>query len=122
MGLLDKFFKIAKVNCCNYAATGPGGKPDYCYPGPHSCCLKEDKFCDWFDQAVIAYGPFRREGLQAEWQELWQGTPGKIINKLCMCGEEFRPTASRQRLCVKCRGLNQKEKARMRMRKMRQGK
>jgi len=117
-GLLAEFFAIAKKNCANYGSSGPNGKVDYC-SGPHSCLLKEDKFCPYFDKAVIAYKPFREAGLQLKWQELWQGVPQLIINKVCQCGEEFRPTGSRQRYCSKCQKLSRTEKARLRKRKQR---
>ena len=118
-GLLAEFFAIASKNCCNFAATGPNGKPDFCYPGPNCCRLKEDKFCDWFDRAVIACKPFRDQGLQQKWRELWEGAPEHIINKFCICGEEFRPTGRRQKYCSKCQKLSQTEKARLRKRRQR---
>jgi hypothetical protein len=119
-GLLAEFFAIAKKNCANYGAIGPYGKTDYCYPGPGSCVLKDDKFCRYFDEAVISYKPFREAGLQQKWRELWQGVPDKIINKICgICGEEFRPTGNRQRYCSKCRQLGNREKTRLRVRRLR---
>lgn len=118
-GLLAEFFGIAIKHCANYGSTGPNGRLDYCYPGPHSCRLKDDKFCPYFDQAVIPYKPFREAGLQLKWQELWQGTPKRIINKVCPCGEEFRPTGRRQKYCSKCKKLSSTEKARLRKRRQR---
>jgi hypothetical protein len=117
-GLLEKFFIIAKKTCANYGSTGPG-KADYCYPGPNTCVLKDDKFCPYFDRAVIGYKPFREAGLQLEWQELWQGSPERIVNKTCLCGEEFRPTSPRQSYCGKCQKLNRTQKARLRKRRQR---
>jgi hypothetical protein len=117
-GLLWEFFLIAKRACANYGSNGPNGKLDYCYPGPHSCVLKDDKFCAYFDR-VIGYKPFRDQGLRQKWRELWEGAPERIINKLCVCGEEFRPTGRRQKYCPKCQKLSQREKTRLRMRKMR---
>ena len=117
--LLGEFFAIAKKNCASYGSTGPYGKVDYCYPGPNSCVLKDDKFCPYFDRAVIDYKPFREAGLQQKWRELWEGAPERIINKLCVCGEEFRPTSPRQKYCAKCQKLNRTQKARLRKRRER---
>jgi hypothetical protein len=117
-GLLAKFFTIVRKDCANYSGTGPNGKLNYCYPGPNSCLLKDDKFCSYFDTAVIPYKPFRDEGLQLEWKEFWQGAT-KIVNRACICGEEFRPTSPRQRYCGKCQKLNRTQKARLRKRKQR---
>lgn len=120
-GLLAEFFTIAKRHCSNYGAVGPYGKTDYCFPGPNACVLKEDKFCPYFDRAVIGYKPFREAGLHQKWQELWQGTPEKIINKICrICAEEFRPTSPRQKFCVSCQGKSRRERTRLRVRKHRQ--
>lgn len=119
-GFLAEFFTIAKKNCANYGAIGPYGKVDFCYPGPNTCVLKDDKFCPYFDRAVIGCKPFLEIGLQQKWQELWQGAPDKIINKICgICREEFRPISPRQKFCFKCKKLNQSEKARLRKRKQR---
>jgi len=118
--LLAEFFTIAQKQCADYAKIGPGGKVDYCYGMGDSCILKEDKFCRYFGQAVIGYKPFRDAGLQQKWQELSQGTPKSIINRICgLCGEEFRPTSPRQRFCHKCKKLNKMEKARLRKRRQR---
>ena len=121
-GLLAEFFAIAKKNCANYGSAGPYGKADYCYPGPNSCVLKDDKFCPYFDRAVIGYKPFREAGLQLKWRELWEGAPAKIVNRICPCGDEFLPTSPRQRYCGKCQKLNRTQKARLRKRRERANK
>lgn len=108
--ILAKFFGIARRDCCNYVAVGPWGKANYCLV-LGSCVLKEDRFCQWFNDAVIAYKPYRDAGLLAQWQELWQEAPTKILNRMCrVCGDEFRQTSPRQVFCVKCRVLNRTEK------------
>jgi hypothetical protein len=119
--ILAKFFAVAKKDCCNYSASGPNGKTDYCYPGPKSCFLKDDQFCKWFDEAVIAYKTYRDAGLHTQWRELWEGTPNRILNKLCkICGDEFRQTSPRQSFCLKCKKLSQTEAARLRKRRERE--
>jgi hypothetical protein len=41
------------------------------------------------------------------------------VNKVCVCGEEFRPTGKRQKYCPKCHKLSRAEKTRLRVRKLR---
>jgi len=134
-GLLAEFFRIAKKQCANYGALGPYGKKDYCYPGPHSCVLKDDKFCPYFDRAVIGYKPFREAGLQQKWQDIWRqqktleidqqaglvAKPG-VSGLVCRCGKSFVPTGRRQRQCPECRLQTEAEQKKLAVRKLRQRK
>lgn len=134
-GLLAEFFKIAKKQCANYGAVGPYGKPDYCYPGPHSCVLKEGKFCPYFDRAVIGYGPLKRAGWQQKWQDYWRqqktaemDREAGLVVKLgisglvCGCGKTFAPKGRRQYQCPECRSEMKKEQTRLAVRRLRQRK
>jgi hypothetical protein len=118
-GLFAEFLGIARKNCCNYSEKGPGGKTDYCWTTGTSCLVKMDKFCDWFDRAVVACRPFRGRGLLAGWKLLWEKGPEQTNTKLCGCGEEFLKTSPRQKYCGKCSELSKREKTRLRVRKMR---
>lgn len=134
-GLLSEFFAIAKRSCANYGGVGPYGKADYCYPGPNTCVLKEDKFCDHFDRAVIGYKPFREAGLQEKWQDYWRQqkilemdqqagltVEPRVSGLVCRCGKRFVPTGRRQRQCSECRLHTEAEQRKLAVRKLRQRK
>ena len=109
---LGKFFAKAKTDCCNYSALAQG-VADYCWLTGKPCLLRDDRFCKWFDEAVIAYKPFRVQGLYRQWREMWEGTPDRIVTRTCCnCGEEYRPTSPRQKFCVRCGSLNLTERDR----------
>jgi hypothetical protein len=101
LGVLAKFFGIARDNCCNYIPKGPYGRQDFCWTTGQTCLLKDDEPCRYFGEAVITCKPFRDRGLPTEWEELQQGV-GTVRNKICTCGDEYRVTSPRQRQCPTC--------------------
>lgn len=120
--VFEKFAKFAQKNCCNYSASGPNGKVDFCWLEPRATQSKcypvyGKRGCKWFEDAVL---PLDKD-LQAEWYLNAGIDPDELLgnHKVCECGERFQPTSSRNVRCPDCTRIREKEMARSRKRKQR---
>jgi hypothetical protein len=117
---MAEFFKVAKVECCNYSPIGPFGKRDYCHSEPVAtdcrCVLSGDAMCEWFIDAILPLHP-RFAKVETE------GAAARVsMNNLRLCAKcttRFKAESNRQTLCPGCQEIQKKILARERSRKYR---
>jgi hypothetical protein len=118
----NKFKQVAKNNCASYLGD-KHGISNYCCLRDGSCVffgqVNPIPSCRYFENGVLPTEERLERDYKLERNMHVERQTAKPKVKCKKCGTTFEANSNRQSYCEKCDEKNKKEKAKLRMRKMR---
>lgn len=121
---INRIKKLIKKECACYFAE-QGSINNYCCSVDGSCLFFMDNdelpSCTYFEEGVL---PLNKD-LEIEYRadhnmKVTENIKAKPKVKCKRCGESFSANSNRQHFCKKCKKVNDRNKAKLRMKKLRE--